>query len=260
MSQEKKSVADHMRHLLERIVQLEKNVEGLGDIESRLRSPRGPRTHRPQPTGPPLIDRDVLAQVIELENRLGQIEEENQTLSQTCTQLQEQNEAISNLYVAKHRLHASLDATEIMNIVTEILVELVGAEEFAILFLEQKTKVLKRVSGRGAKIGSDTVPLTEGILGRVASSGKPFYGESLRGVATNGRPARCHTLESRRHIRGRDRRLSVTAAQKRFHSCRPSTSRARGRAHPERAPVSSSAPPQQSEDRARRLIKLRSHS
>ena len=187
MSQEKKSVADHMRHLLERIVQLEKNVEGLGDIESRLRSLETADSSAAA-DGPPLIDRDVLAQVIELENRLGQIEEENQTLSQTCTQLQEQNEAISNLYVAKHRLHASLDATEIMNIVTEILVELVGAEEFAILFLEQKTKVLKRVSGRGAKIGSDTVPLTEGILGRVASSGKPFYGESSEESQPTGVP------------------------------------------------------------------------
>ncbi len=179
MSQGKNSVADHIRHLLGRIVQLEKNVEGLGDIESRLRSLETQSADSSAaPDGPPLIDRDVLAQVIELENRLGQVEEENQTLSQTCTHLQEQNEAISNLYVAKHRLHASLDATEIMNIVTEILVELVGTEEFAILFLDQKTKVLKRVSGRGTKIGSDTVPLTDGILGRVASSGKPFYSES----------------------------------------------------------------------------------
>jgi hypothetical protein len=65
-----------------------------------------------------------------------------------------------------------------MSIVTEILVELVGAEEFAILFLDQKTKLLKRVSGRGAEIGSDTVALTEGVVGKVASSGKPFYYES----------------------------------------------------------------------------------
>ncbi len=179
MSQGKKSVADHIRHLLGRIVQLEKNVEGLGDIESRLRSLETQSADSSAaPDGPPPIDRDVLAQVIELENRLGQVEEENQTLSQTCTQLQEQNEAISNLYVAKHRLHASLDATEIMNIVTEILVELVGTEEFAILFLDQKTKVLKRVSGRGAIAVSDTVALSEGILGQVASSGKPFYSES----------------------------------------------------------------------------------
>lgn len=179
MSQGKKSVADHIRHLLGRIVQLEKTVQPLSDLESRLQSLEARSTSSSGDTnGTPPIDRDVLAQVIELENRLKQVEEENQTLSQTCIQLQEQNEAISNLYVAKHRLHASLDAAEIMNIVTEILVELVGVEEFAILFLEQKTKLLKRVSGRGTDIGSDTVALTEGVLGQVASSGKPFYYES----------------------------------------------------------------------------------
>lgn len=176
MSQPKKSVADHIRHILGRIVKLEKSVETLSDIEARLESLEA--SGGDASDGPPPVDREVLAQVIELENRLQHVEEENQTLSQTCTVLQEQNEAISNLYVAKHRLHASLDATEIMNIVTEIIVELVGAEEFAILFLEQKKNVLKRVSGRGATMVPDTVELNEGILGRVASNGKPFYYET----------------------------------------------------------------------------------
>ncbi len=176
MSEGKKSVADHIRHILGRIVKLEKRVEVLGNIESRLQNveDKGPDSDT---EGQAPLDREVLAQVIELESRLRQVEDENQALSQTCTLLQEQNEAISNLYVAKHRLHASLDATEIMNIVTEIIVELVGAEEFAILFLEQKSGVLKRVSGRGAKDVSDTVALTDGVLGKVASSGKPFYAE-----------------------------------------------------------------------------------
>ena len=177
MSQGKQSVADHLRHILGRIAKLEKSVESLSIIESRLESLES-GGGAGVTEGPPPVDRDVLAQVIELENRLKLVEEENQALSQTCTALQEQNEAISNLYVAKHRLHASLDASEIMNIVTEIIVELVGAEEFAILFLEQKNKVLKRVSGKGAENVPDTVKLTDGLLGRVASSGKPFYYES----------------------------------------------------------------------------------
>jgi nitrate/nitrite-specific signal transduction histidine kinase len=177
MSEAKKSVGDHIRHLLGRVVALEKNVASVTDIESRLASLEA-REPDSGSEAPAAVDREVLAQVIELENRLRQVEDENQALSQTCTALQEQNEAISNLYVAKHRLHASLDATEIMNIVTEIIVELVGAEEFAILFLEQKTKVLKRVAGRGAEGTGETVGLKDGILGQVATSGKPFYYES----------------------------------------------------------------------------------
>ena len=88
MSQVKKSVADHIRHLLGRIVQLEKNVQSLGDVESRLES-RETQSARSSAEAPPRIDRDVMAQVIELESRLKYIEAENQTLSQACTHLQE---------------------------------------------------------------------------------------------------------------------------------------------------------------------------
>lgn len=186
MSQAKKSVADHIRHILGRLVSLEERVEVIPELESRLQKLENQGSWTGQEG--PAVDQDVLAQMIELENRLKQVEEENRTLLDTCTQLQEQNEAISNLYVAKHRLHASFDAAEIMKIVNEILVELVGAEEFAILFLEQKSQVLKRVSGRGAERVSDAVPLTEGLLGRVASNGKPFYYEGTGEPQPKGVP------------------------------------------------------------------------
>lgn len=179
MSQvKKKSVADHIRHIVARIVKLEQSVVPISTLESRLESVEVRVASADFGTpGPAAIDQEVLAQVVELETRLRQVEEENQELAKACTQLREQNEAISNLYVAKHRLHASLDATEIMKVVTEILVELVGAEEFAILFLEQKNKTLKRVSGRGAASVPDTVPLGDGLLGRIAENGQPFYYE-----------------------------------------------------------------------------------
>jgi len=166
----KKSVGDHIRHILSRLVKLENRVDFL---EEREAGPSAP------------LDREVLAQVVELENRLRQIEEENRELSNLCTLLREQNEAISNLYVAKHRLHASFDAAEIMTIVTEILSELVGAEEFAILFLEQKKKLLRRVAGKGAKQMTEAVPLGEGLLGQVARNGNPYYCED----ASNGASA-----------------------------------------------------------------------
>ena len=156
----KKSVADHLRSIFGRLSKLESRIQTLEDRE---------RDNAPgDPSAIPPLDREVLAQVVELENRLKQVEDENKELSETCALLREQHEAISNLYVAKHRLHASLDSAEIMNIVTEILNELVGAEEFAILFLEQKKKLLKRVAGRGASGVNDDVPLGEGLLGKVA--------------------------------------------------------------------------------------------
>jgi nitrate/nitrite-specific signal transduction histidine kinase len=125
------------------------------------------------------VDAEILAQVVELEHRLRQLETENRSLTELCSQLQEQNEAISNLYVAKHRLHASLDAAEVMRIVRDIMVELVGGKEFAIYLLDPRQKMLRRVTGSGTAKHPETVALGDGHLGKVASVGRPFYLESL---------------------------------------------------------------------------------
>jgi hypothetical protein len=181
----KATVADHIRHLMNRMAGLER---GLKSLETRMGQMAKPAAVSDPSDLSHLVgdpagsfatpDKEVLAQVVELENRLKQLEDENKELSSLCSELREQHEAIANLYVAKHRLHASFDATEIMNIVTEILVELAGIEKFAILFLEKKKNLLRRVSGQGAPKSSETVKVGEGLLGKVAEEGKPFYVES----------------------------------------------------------------------------------
>jgi hypothetical protein len=164
-----KSVSDHIRHLYTR----------LGEVESRVRKiETGNGAASPGASGTPPVDAEVLVQVVELEHRLKQLETENRALTQLCTKLQEHNDAISNLYVAKHRLHASFDATEIMRIVRDIMVELVGAKEFGIYLLDPRAKVLRRVTGGGTKTIPESVPLGEGHLGRSGGTGKPFYFEA----------------------------------------------------------------------------------
>jgi nitrate/nitrite-specific signal transduction histidine kinase len=163
-----KSVSDHIRAIYQRLTDLDSR---LATLESRGDGGQGA-------SGTPPVDAEILAQVVELEHRLRQLETENRSLNELCSQLQEQNEAISNLYVAKHRLHASLDAAEVMRIVRDIMVELVGAKEFAIYLLDPRQKMLRRVTGGGTAKHPETVALGDGHLGRVASAGRPFYLET----------------------------------------------------------------------------------
>ncbi len=163
-----KSVSDHIRSIYQRLTELDSRVSTL---EARPEGGAGV-------SGSPPVDAEILTQVVELEHRLRQLETENRSLSELCGQLQEQNEAISNLYVAKHRLHASLDAAEVMRIVRDIMVELVGGKEFAIYLLDPRQKMLRRVTGGGTAKHPETVAVGDGHLGRVASVGKPFYLES----------------------------------------------------------------------------------
>ncbi len=163
-----KSVSDHIRAIYQRLTGLDSRV---AKLESKS-------TGTPANSGTPPVDTEILAQVVELEHRLRQLETENRSLTELCSQLQEQNEAISNLYVAKHRLHASLDAAEVMRIVRDIMVELVGGKEFAIYLLDPRQKLLRRVTGGGSGKHPETVALGEGHLGRAAMDGRPFYRET----------------------------------------------------------------------------------
>lgn len=67
-----------------------------------------------------------------LATRVAQIEAENTTLADQNTQLLRQHSAMVMLFVSSERLHASLEPAEVASSIWEILVNLIGAEEFLI--------------------------------------------------------------------------------------------------------------------------------
>lgn len=163
-----KSVGEHIRQIYKKLT----------DLETRIASAEGKIEAIPAGSnGQPNLDNEIIAQVIELETRLKHLESENRELTELCSRLQAQNEEISNLYVAKNRLHASLEAAEIMAVIRDILGELVGASEFAIFLVDPKRKALRRVTGVGVRNKPDTVALGEGYVGKIAAKGKPYYYE-----------------------------------------------------------------------------------
>ncbi len=148
-------------------------------LKSAQPDPNHPGSEDSQEGGAGLGGHFMLGQLKALRDRIKQMETENRSLTSLCEQLREQNEAVSNLYVAKHRLHATFDPNEVIKITVEILVELVGAEEFGILLLDQKRETVRLVAGQGVenRIPGKSLPAGEGIIGDVIRSGKPFFFE-----------------------------------------------------------------------------------
>jgi nitrate/nitrite-specific signal transduction histidine kinase len=68
----------------------------------------------------------------ELDRRLSRVEDENHEFSSRYVAVEEQNNNLVNLYVATNQLHSTLDREEILTILQEIVINLVGSEEFAI--------------------------------------------------------------------------------------------------------------------------------
>lgn len=109
----------------------------------------------------------------ELRERLVRAEEEMGRISDDYVLVQEQSSELAQLYVALERLHGGLTRDETLQAIQEIIINVVGSEEFALF---------ERVEDRLALVhhfGVDPVPLRElklgeGVIGRTAQKGKLF--------------------------------------------------------------------------------------
>jgi nitrate/nitrite-specific signal transduction histidine kinase len=122
-------------------------------------------------------EKALITALSELRARLEQLEKENREFANMYVEIQEQNEALTNLYVASQRLHATFDLEEVKQIITEILVEMVGAEEFGLLVFDREKKNLHVLAGEGIRerLPKETLPVGEGVIGDVARTGESFY-------------------------------------------------------------------------------------
>src|SRR3954447_17096151 len=78
--------------------------------------------------------------------RFKEVEEENKDFANRYIEVEEQNNNLANLYVASYQLHSTLDFNEVVRIVMEIIINLVGAETFCVMLLDEKTNDLRMVA------------------------------------------------------------------------------------------------------------------
>ena len=108
-----------------------------------------------------------------------EVEEENKDFASRYMEIEEQNNNLANLYVASYQLHSTLDFREVIQIVQEIVINLIGAEVFAILLLDEKTNELRAIASEGEDVMPAveriSIRLGEGLLGEAAKTGDSYY-------------------------------------------------------------------------------------
>jgi nitrate/nitrite-specific signal transduction histidine kinase len=114
-----------------------------------------------------------------MQKRFAEVEEENRDFASRYMEIEEQNNNLANLYVASYQLHSTLDFREVIQIVQEIVINLIGAEAFAILLMDEKTNELRTIADEGDDVmpglSRISLKLGEGILGQVAQTGESYY-------------------------------------------------------------------------------------
>ena len=116
-----------------------------------------------------------------LKERFRQVEEENKDFAAKYVEVEDENNNLANLYVASYQLHSTLDFNEVLRIVLEIVINLIGAEKFAVLLIEEKTNELIPVGTEGISISDvPKVRFGEGIIGTAAKEGESYFSENIQ--------------------------------------------------------------------------------
>jgi transcriptional regulator with GAF, ATPase, and Fis domain len=136
-------------------------------------------------------------------NRFKEVEAENKDFAQRYVEIEEENNNLANLYIASYQLHSTLNFKEVTQIILEIVINLIGAEQFGVLLLDEKTQRLSPVASEGIEISElPTVPLGEGIIGKVCQDGENYIRKDLAGPVDLVSPLVCIPLKIKEHIIG----------------------------------------------------------
>jgi hypothetical protein len=116
--------------------------------------------------------------VLETENRsileqLRAVESENQQFAERYIEIEEENNNLANLYVASYQLHSTLDPGEVLRVILEIVINLVGAEVFCVYVFDDKQNALEPVASEGRGVASfPRIELGMGFVGESLASGE----------------------------------------------------------------------------------------
>ncbi|MBI3610090.1 MAG: GAF domain-containing protein [Nitrospirae bacterium] len=152
---------------------------------------------------------EVLRQLQEekraLLDRFKEVEAENKDFAAKYVEVEEENNNLANLYVASYQLHSTLDFKEVLRILQEIVINLVGADRFAIMVLDEVTNELTAVLTEGMdEKRMRKIKVGEGIIGDVARTGESYIEPDAEGFkpAHDLDPVVCIPLKIKERIIG----------------------------------------------------------
>jgi len=140
----------------------------------------------------------------EILDRIKHVEAENLDFANRYVEIETENNNLANLYIASYQLHSTLDFREVLQVITEIIINLIGAEEFAIMLLDEKTNKLQAVATEGLEQSElPTFGIGEGIVGQMAKTGESYFIDEMEGYERDfNHPIVCIPLKIKEHVIG----------------------------------------------------------
>lgn len=112
-------------------------------------------------------------------SRIQEVEEENKDFLQRYMEVEEENNNLANLYIASYQLHSTLNFNEVLQIILEIVINLIGAETFAIYLYDGKSQTLSAVAAEGLELSKfPQVGLKDGEIGKAVAQAEMLLFEN----------------------------------------------------------------------------------
>ncbi len=140
----------------------------------------------------------------EILDRIKEVEAENLDFANRYVDIENENNMLANLYIASYQLHSTLDFNEVLQIILEIIINLIGGEQFAVMLLDEKTNTLRAVASEGFEAEElPEVLLGEGIIGTMAKTGENHFVDDLESYRKDlDSPMVCIPLKIKDHVIG----------------------------------------------------------
>lgn len=167
----------YMQDLLEENKRLRRLVASLESDKARLEQER--MRYREELLEARTDLEQFRAEQASLQRQLAEIEADNRRYSQEYSKVERENNNLANLYVASYRLHGTLDRSEILQAIQEIVINLIGSEEFIVFEVAPDGSRLRAA----VSYGLDGAPLDglrmgEGQIGKAAQTGERYFADS----------------------------------------------------------------------------------
>lgn len=95
------------------------------------------------------------------------VEETSRDFQSRYAEIEEEHNNLANLYIASYQLHSTLAFREVVQVITEIVINLVGVARFTLFIRDAKTDMLHPICTEGHDLASVApVKVGEGAVGR----------------------------------------------------------------------------------------------
>ncbi len=135
-------------------------------------------------------------QLAQLKENLHEIEEENREFAENYVKIEQQSNSLASLYVASYRLHSTLIFSQVLDIVKEIVINLIGSECFGVYLADKENRLLL-VAHEGLEDSEKhgVIQAGEGTVGNAFAKGEDYRLEDLSKKTDVENPITCVCLK-----------------------------------------------------------------